>query len=73
LAVEAMHRGGRDTCKSPGTTPPAKSLTLQIELGRKKRQQRLIDAESRTESDKLHQELEESQENSGGPDAESAA
>ena len=63
LAVEAMHRGGRDFVQKPwDNSRLLKSLNTQIELGRKKRQQRLIDAESRTESDKLHQELEESQE-----------
>jgi sigma-B regulation protein RsbU (phosphoserine phosphatase) len=39
-----------------------KSLNTQLELGRRKRQQRLIDAESQTVNDKLHQELEEAQE-----------
>src|SRR6267143_4572885 len=63
LAVEAMHRGGRDFVQKPwDNSRLLKSLNTQIELGRKKRQQRLIDAESRSESDKLHQELEESQE-----------
>jgi sigma-B regulation protein RsbU (phosphoserine phosphatase) len=63
LAVEAMHRGGRDFVLKPwDNSRLLQSLNTQIELGRKKRQQRLIDAETRTESDKLHQELEESQE-----------
>ena len=63
LAVEAMHRGGRDFVQKPwDNSLLLKSLNTQIELGRKKRQQRRIDAETRTESDKLHQELEDSQE-----------
>jgi sigma-B regulation protein RsbU (phosphoserine phosphatase) len=61
LAVEAMNRGGRDFVQKPwDNSRLLKSLNTQIELGRRKRQQRLIDAESRIESDKLHQELEES-------------
>jgi phosphoserine phosphatase RsbU/P len=63
LAVEAMHRGGRDFVQKPwDNSRLLKSLNTQIELGRKKRQQRRLDAESRNESDKLHHELEESQE-----------
>ena len=63
LAVEAMHRGGRDFVQKPwDNSRLLKSLNTQIELGRKKRERRRIDAESRTESDKLHHELEESQE-----------
>ncbi len=63
LAVEAMHRGGRDFVQKPwDNSRLLKSLNTQIELGRKKRQQRRIDAESQTENHKLHQELEESQE-----------
>ena len=63
LAVEAMHRGGHDFVQKPwDNSRLLKSLNTQIEIGRLKRQQRRLDAESRTESDKLHQELEESQE-----------
>jgi sigma-B regulation protein RsbU (phosphoserine phosphatase) len=63
LAVEAMHRGGRDFVQKPwDNSRLLKSIDTQIELGRKKRQQRLLDAESRTENHKLHQELEESHE-----------
>ncbi len=63
LAVEAMHRGGRDFVQKPwDNSRLLKSLDTQIELGRKTRQQLLLDAESRNESDKLHQELEESHE-----------
>src|SRR6185503_6799636 len=63
LAVEAMHRGGHDFVQKPwDNSRLLESVNTQIEVGRLKRQQRLIEAESRTESDKLHQELEESQE-----------
>jgi sigma-B regulation protein RsbU (phosphoserine phosphatase) len=63
LAVEAMHRGGRDFVQKPwDNSRLLKSLNTQIELGRKKRQRRLLEAESRTENDKLHYELEESHE-----------
>src|SRR5882672_46998 len=63
LAVEAMHRGGRDFVQKPwDNTQLLKSLNAQIEFGRQKRLQRSIDAESRTANDKLQQELEESQE-----------
>lgn len=63
LAVEAMHRGGRDFVQKPwDNSALLKSLNTQIELGRKKRQRRLLEAESRTETDKLHHELEESHE-----------
>jgi sigma-B regulation protein RsbU (phosphoserine phosphatase) len=62
LAVEVMHRGGRDFVQKPwDNSRLLKSLDTQIELGRKKRQQQLIEAENRTVNDKLHQELEESQ------------
>lgn len=63
LAVEAMHRGGRDFVQKPwDNSRLLKSLNTQIELGRKIRKQRRIDAESRIVSDKLQRELEESQE-----------
>lgn len=63
LAVEAMHRGGRDFVQKPwDNSALLKSLNTQIELGRKKRQRRLLEAESRNESDKLQHELEESHE-----------
>jgi len=63
LAVEAMHRGGHDFVQKPwDNSRLLESVNTQIEVGRLKRQQRLIEAESRTETDKLHQELEESQE-----------
>ncbi len=63
LAVEALHRGGRDFVLKPwDNSRLLKSVSTQIELGRKKRQRRRVDAESRTVSDKLRQELEESKE-----------
>ena len=63
LAVEAMHRGGRDFVLKPWDNKQLlESLNTQIELGRKKRQRRLLEAESRRESDKLHAELDESHE-----------
>src|SRR6185436_18826146 len=63
LAVEAMHRGGRDFVQKPwDNSTLLKSLNTQIELGRRKRQQRLLDAESRHVNDRLQQELQESQE-----------
>ena len=63
LAVEAMHRGVRDFVLKPwDNSRLLQSVNTQIELGRKKRQQRRLDAENRSISDKLQQELEESQE-----------
>ena len=63
LAVEAMHRGGRDFVLKPWDNARLlESLNTQIELGRKRRQRRLIEAESQTVNDKLQQELIESQE-----------
>jgi len=63
LAVEVMHRGGRDFVQKPwDNSRLLKSLNTQLEIGRRKRQQRLLDAVNRTVSDKLQQELEESQE-----------
>jgi sigma-B regulation protein RsbU (phosphoserine phosphatase) len=60
LAVEVMHRGGRDFVQKPwDNSRLLKSLNTQIEIGRKKRQQRSLDAHL---SDKLQQELEESKE-----------
>ena len=63
LAVEAMHRGVRDFVQKPwDNSHLLKSLRTQIELGRKRRQQRRLDAESQTVNHKLQQELTESQE-----------
>lgn len=61
LAVEAMHRGGRDFVQKPwDNSQLLKSLNAQIEFGRRMRKQRSIDAESRSANDKLQEELEES-------------
>jgi sigma-B regulation protein RsbU (phosphoserine phosphatase) len=61
LAVEALHRGGRDFVLKPwDNSQLLKSLNAQIEFGRRKRLQRSIDAENRNANDKLQQELEES-------------
>ena len=63
LAMEAMHRGGRDFVLKPwDNSRLLKSLNTQIELGRQKRQRRRLEAENRTERDKLQQELAEAQE-----------
>src|SRR6185369_6097648 len=63
LAVEVMHRGVRDFVQKPwDNSRLLKSLNTQIELGRKRRLQRSLDAQSRTVNEKLQQELEESKE-----------
>lgn len=63
LAVEAMHRGVRDFVQKPwDNSQLLKSVRTQIELGRKRRQQRRLDAESQTVNHKLQQELTEAQE-----------
>lgn len=63
LAVEAMHRGVRDFVQKPwDNSRLLKSVRTQIEVGRKRRQQKRLDAESRTVNDKLQQEMTESQE-----------
>ena len=63
LAVEAMHRGGRDFVQKPwDNSRLLKSLNTQIELGRKKREESRTDAESRTITNRVQQELEDSQE-----------
>ena len=63
LAVEAMHRGGRDFVLKPwDNSRLLESLNTQIELGRKRRQRRLLEAETQTVTDKLQHELAESQE-----------
>ncbi len=63
LAVEVMHRGGRDFVQKPwDNSRLLQSLNTQIELGRKKRQKRSLEAQTRTLSDKLQQELEDSKE-----------
>jgi sigma-B regulation protein RsbU (phosphoserine phosphatase) len=63
LAVEAMHRGVRDFVQKPwDNSLLLQSVRTQIELGRKWRQQRRLEAESQTVSHKLQQELTEAQE-----------
>lgn len=63
LAVEAMHRGGRDFVLKPWDNARLlESLNTQIELGRKRRQRRLLEAETQHVTDKLQHELIESQE-----------
>lgn len=63
LAVEAMHRGVRDFVLKPwDNSQLVKSLHTQIEQGRRRRQQRRLDAESQTVNLILQQELTESQE-----------
>ena len=52
LAVEAMHRGGRDFVLKPwDNSRLLECLNTQIDLGRKRRQRRLLEAESQTVSD----------------------
>src|SRR6185295_6332908 len=63
LAVEAMHRGVRDFVQKPwDNSQLLRSLRMQIELGRKRRQQLRLEAETRSATDHLQQELSESQE-----------
>jgi phosphoserine phosphatase RsbU/P len=63
LAVEAMHRGVRDFVQKPwDNSQLLRSLRMQIELGRKRRQQKRLEAESRSVNHHLQQELSESQE-----------
>lgn len=63
LAVEVMHRGGRDFVQKPwDNSRLLQSLNTQIELGRKKRQKLSLEAQSRSLTDKLQLEIEESKE-----------
>jgi sigma-B regulation protein RsbU (phosphoserine phosphatase) len=63
LAVEAMHRGVRDFVLKPwDNSELLKSLRTQIELGRKRRQRRRLNAARQIVNYKLRQELTESQE-----------
>lgn len=63
LAVEAMHRGVRDFVQKPwDNSQLLRSLRMQIELGRKRRQQQRLDAATRSASDHLQQDLSDSQE-----------
>ena len=62
LAMEAMHRGGRDFVQKPwDNSRLLQSLNTQIELGRQKRLRRRLEAEDRSERDKLQHELAEAQ------------
>ncbi|HEV2885143.1 MAG TPA: SpoIIE family protein phosphatase [Pyrinomonadaceae bacterium] len=63
LAVEAMHRGVHDFVQKPWDNPALlKILRTQIELGRERRRQTALEAESRKVSDKLEQELADAEE-----------
>ncbi len=63
LAVEAMHRGVRDFVLKPwDNSDLLKSVRSQIELGRRRRQRRQLNAERQIVNYKLQQELTESQE-----------
>jgi sigma-B regulation protein RsbU (phosphoserine phosphatase) len=63
LAVEAMHRGVRDFVLKPwDNSELLKSVRTQIELGRRRRQRRRMNAARQSVNYKLQQELTESQE-----------
>ncbi|MCM3869968.1 MAG: SpoIIE family protein phosphatase [Pyrinomonadaceae bacterium] len=63
LAVEAMHRGVRDFVLKPwDNSELLKSVRTQIELGRRRRQRRRMNAARQTINYRLQQELTESQE-----------
>ncbi|HEV7475000.1 MAG TPA: SpoIIE family protein phosphatase [Pyrinomonadaceae bacterium] len=63
LAVEAMHRGVRDFVQKPwDNSQLLRSLRMQIEAGRKRRLEKRLEAENRSATEHLHQELSESQE-----------
>jgi len=63
LAVEAMHRGVRDFVQKPwDNSQLLRSLRTQIEVGRKRRQQRKLEAANKSATDHLRQELTDSQE-----------
>ena len=63
LAVEAMHRGVRDFVQKPwDNSQLLRSLRTQIELGRKRRQQKRLEAENQSVNHHLQQELTDSQE-----------
>jgi sigma-B regulation protein RsbU (phosphoserine phosphatase) len=58
-----MHRGVRDFVQKPwDNSQLLRSLRMQIEAGRKRRQEKRLEAENRTANDHLQQELSESQE-----------
>ena len=63
LAVEAMHRGVRDFVQKPwDNSQLLRSLRTQIEAGRKRRQQRKLEAENQSATHHLQQELTDAQE-----------
>src|SRR4051794_20217276 len=63
LAVEAMHRGVRDFVQKPwDNSQLLRSLRTQIDAGRKRRQQRKLEAANKSATDHFRQELSESQE-----------
>ena len=63
LAVEAMHRGVRDFVQKPwDNSQLLRSLRAQIEFGRKRRQQKRLEAENRSVTLYLQQELTDAQE-----------
>jgi phosphoserine phosphatase RsbU/P len=63
LAVEAMHRGVRDFVQKPWDNRTLlKTLSTQIEVGRRRRLETSLEAESRRANRKLEQELEEAKE-----------
>jgi len=63
LAVEAMHRGVRDFVLKPwDNSDLLKSVRTQVELGRRRRQRRRLNAARQIVNYKLQQELTDSQE-----------
>lgn len=63
LAVEAMHRGVRDFVRKPwDNSDLLRSLRTHIEVGRRRRQRRRMNAARQTINYRLQQELTESQE-----------
>ncbi|MEK6281423.1 MAG: SpoIIE family protein phosphatase [Acidobacteriota bacterium] len=63
LAVEAMQRGVHDFVQKPWDNPRLlKTLHTQIELGRKRRKQVHLEAQSRQVSEKLEQDLADAEE-----------
>ena len=63
LVVEAMHRGVRDFVQKPwDNSNLLRSLRMHIEAGRKRRQEKRLEAQSRSANLDLQQELSESQE-----------
>lgn len=63
LAVEAMHRGVRDFVQKPWDNHSLlRTLRIQIELGRKRRQRSRLERENRKTTRRLEQELGEAEE-----------